>query len=283
MFKIVNTRTLNEAVRLIEVEAPFIAKKIKPGQFIILRIDETAERVPFTVAQANPQKGTVTVIFQRVGKTTNRLAELQIGDSIRDFVGPLGTPTDLSGIKKAAVVGGGLGCAIAYPLAKGLYDSGAVVDIIAGFRSRDIVILEKEMMACANRLLICTDDGSYGQKGFVTNVLEEQIKAGAGYDCVIAIGPLIMMKFVSALTLNYGIKTIVSMNPVMIDGTGMCGCCRITVGGKTKFACVDGPDFDGHQVDFDGAMKRLSTYKAQERDAYEHYCKMLKAADNCAK
>ncbi len=274
MFKIVSKRVLNPTVTLMEIEAPFVAKKIHAGQFIILRIDEHGERVPFTVADTDLEKGTVTIIFQIVGKTTKELSRLNAGDSIRDFVGPLGRPTELEGVKKAAVIGGGLGCAIAYPQAKHLFNAGAHVDIIAGFRSKDIVILEDEMKAVSNRLIICTDDGSYGKKGFVTNALEDEIKAGAGYDCVIAIGPLPMMKFVSLLTKKYNIRTIVSLNPIMIDGTGMCGGCRVTVGGKTKFACVDGPDFDGHEVDFDEAMKRLGTYKAEEHAALDHYCKL---------
>ena len=283
MFKIVTKQTLNDAVTLMEIEAPYISKKIKPGQFIILRIDQNGERVPFTVAKSDIAKGTITIIFQKVGKTTRQLDALIVGDMILDLVGPLGMPTQLEKYKNAAVVGGGLGCAIAYPLAKSLFDLGAHVDIVAGFRSRDIVILEDEMKSCSQRLFICTDDGTYGEKGFVTNVLEKLIKEGAGYDCVIAIGPLIMMKFLSELTRPYGIKTIVSMNPIMIDGTGMCGCCRISVGGKTKFACVDGPDFDEHEVDFDSAMKRMSTYKKQERTSLDHYCKMLEAADETAK
>jgi ferredoxin--NADP+ reductase len=278
MYKIVNMLALNSNVKLMEIEAPFIAKKTRPGQFVIVRIDSYGERVPFTIEKADVQKGTVTIIFQEVGKTTHQLGMLKIGDSILDLVGPLGMPTPLDGVKKAAVVGGGLGCAIAYPLAKHLFDEGADVDIIAGFRTRDIVILEEEMKASSQRLFLCTDDGSYGQKGFVTNVLENLIKEGAGYDCVIAVGPLIMMKFVAMLTKPYGIRTIISMNPIMIDGTGMCGCCRVTVGGETKFACVDGPDFDGHKVDFDEALKRLSTYKKQERESLDHYCKMLEAA-----
>ena len=282
MFKIITKQELNESVTLMEIEAPFISKKIKAGQFIILRIDENGERVPFTVAKSDLIKGTVTIIFQKVGKTTRQLGALGEGDMILDLVGPLGMPTQLEKYKNAAVVGGGLGCAIAYPLAKSLFDSGAHVDIVAGFRSRDIVILEDEMKACSQRLFICTDDGSYGEKGFVTNVLERLIKESADYDCVIAIGPLIMMKFLSELTRPYGIKTIVSMNPIMIDGTGMCGCCRISVGGKTKFACVDGPDFDGHEVDFDAAMKRMTTYKPQERTTLDHYCKMLEAADEAS-
>lgn len=274
MFKIVSKRVLNPAVVMMEIEAPFVAKKIQAGQFIILRIDEHGERIPFTVADTDLEKGTVTIIFQIVGKSTKELSRLNAGDSIRDFVGPLGRPTELEGIKKVAVIGGGLGCAIAYPQAKHLFKSGAEVDIIAGFRSKDIVILEDEMRAVSNRLIICTDDGTYGKKGFVTNALEDEIKAGANYDCVIAIGPLPMMKFVSLLTKKYNIKTIVSLNPIMIDGTGMCGGCRVTIGGKTKFACVDGPDFDGHQVDFDEAMKRLGTYKTEEHAAMDHYCKL---------
>lgn len=282
MFNIVKAYDLTSSIRFIEIEAPYVAKKIKPGQFIILRIDKTGERVPFTVAQANPERGTVSIIFQQVGKTTKQLATLNAGDKILDFVGPLGMPTDLTDIKKAAVVGGGLGCAIAFPIAKSLFDSKADVDIIAGFRSKDFVILNDEMKAVSHRLFICTDDGSFGEKGLVTDILGRLMKDGTNYDCVIAIGPLIMMKFVSELTRPYGIKTIVSMNPIMIDGTGMCGCCRVTVGGKTKFACVDGPDFDGHEVDFDEAIKRLTTYKKQEREAYEHYCKMLETADQIA-
>jgi ferredoxin--NADP+ reductase len=278
MFKIVNMFALNSNVKLMEIEAPFIAKKTRPGQFVIVRIDACGERVPFTIEKADTQKGTVTIIFQEVGKTTRQLGTLKAGDSVLNLVGPLGMPTPLEGVKNVAVVGGGLGCAIAYPLAKHLFDEGAHVDIIAGFRTRSIVILEEEMKAGSQRLFLCTDDGSYGQKGFVTNVLENLIKEGAGYDCVIAVGPLIMMKFVSQLTKPYGIRTIISMNPIMIDGTGMCGCCRVTVGGETKFACVDGPDFDGHKVDFDEAMKRLSTYKKQERESLDHYCKMLEAA-----
>lgn len=274
MFKIVSKRVLNPAVVMMEIEAPFVAKKIQAGQFIILRIDEHGERVPFTVADTDLEKGTITIIFQIVGKSTKELSRLNAGDSIRDFVGPLGRPTELEGVKKVAVIGGGLGCAIAYPQAKHLFKTGAEVDIIAGFRSKDIVILEDEMRAVSNRLIICTDDGTYGKKGFVTNALEDEIKAGANYDCVIAIGPLPMMKFVSLLTKKYNIRTIVSLNPIMIDGTGMCGGCRVTIGGKTKFACVDGPDFDGHQVDFDEAMKRLGTYKAEEHAAMDHYCKL---------
>jgi ferredoxin--NADP+ reductase len=279
MYKIITMRKLNDSVSYMEIEAPFIAKKIKPGQFIILRIDQTGERVPFTVAKTDADKGILTVIFQIVGKTTRKLASLNAGDELLDVVGPLGQPTPLQDYKNVAVIGGGLGCAIAYPLAKSLYDNGAHVEIIAGFRTKDIIILEDELKACCHKLYMCTDDGTYGEKGFVTNILENRIKEGAGYDCVIAVGPLIMMKFVAKLTKPYGIKTIVSMNPIMIDGTGMCGGCRVNVGGETKFACVDGPDFDGHLIDFDSAIKRAATYKKQEREALDHYCKMLEAAD----
>ncbi|HCC00389.1 MAG TPA: sulfide/dihydroorotate dehydrogenase-like FAD/NAD-binding protein [Ruminococcaceae bacterium] len=274
MFKIVTKRVLNPTVVLMEIEAPQIAKKMKAGQFIILRINEYGERVPFTVEDTNTDRGTVTIVFQIVGKTTLELSRLNAGDSIQDFVGPLGQPTTLDGMKKVAVIGGGLGCAIAFPQAKHLFQSGVKVDIIAGFRSKEIVILEDEMKKASNRLLICTDDGTYGKKGFVTDALEAEIKAGAGYDHVIAIGPLPMMKFVSLLTKKYEIPTIVSMNPIMIDGTGMCGCCRVTVAGKTRFACVEGPDFDGHQIDFDEAIERMSTYKKEEKAALDHYCRL---------
>jgi ferredoxin--NADP+ reductase len=274
MYKILKKQILNSNVKLIEVEAPFIAKKTQPGQFIILRIDEQGERVPFTVADFDREKGTVSIIFQEVGKTTKQLGTLEAGDELLDFVGPLGIATHLDNYKNVAVIGGGLGSAIAYPQAKRLHELGAHVDIIAGFRTKELVILEDQMKACSDRLFVCTDDGTYGQKGFVTNVLEGLIKDGADYDCVIAIGPLPMMKFVSKLTKEYNIKTIVSMNPIMIDGTGMCGGCRVTVGGKIKFACVDGPDFDGHEVDFDELMKRNSAYKETETQSMNHYCKL---------
>ena len=274
MYPIVQARRLNDTVILLEVQAPLIAKKTLPGQFIILRIDEHGERVPFTVATCDPQAGTVTIIVQMVGKTTRQLGTLQAGDSLLDFVGPLGKPTELEGIRNAAVVGGGLGNAIAWPQAKYLHAHGSKVDIIAGFRTRDLVILEEEMRASCDHLYVCTDDGTYGAKGFVTNVLEQRIGQGAGYDRVIAVGPLPMMKFVSRLTEKYHIPTIVSMNPIMVDGTGMCGGCRITVGGKTQFACVDGPDFDGHQVDFDEAIARLAAYKADEKRALDHWCRL---------
>lgn len=270
MYKIVKKQQLNDAVVLVEVEAPFIAKKVLPGQFIIFRIDEQGERVPLTVADYDREKGTITLIVQTVGRTTMMLGKMEAGDYLLDVVGPLGIPTHLEGIKKACVIGGGVGCAIAYPQAKALHNMGAHVDMIAGFRSKDIVIIEDEMRAVADRLFVMTDDGTYGQKGFVTVKLQELLDAGNDYDAVIAIGPVPMMKFVSKTTEPKGIKTIVSLNPIMIDGTGMCGGCRVKVGGETKFACVDGPDFDGHKVDFDELMKRNSTNKAQEDHDREH-------------
>lgn len=269
MYKIIKKEVLNPQITQMEVEAPYVAKKVQAGQFIILRVDELGERIPLTVADYNREKGTVTIIFQAIGKSTKMLAQLNEGDSIHDFVGPLGVATHLDGVKKAAVIGGGLGTAIAYPSAKALHEKGAEVDIIAGFRNKDLIILEEELKKAASRVFITTDDGSNGTKGFVTDMLKQLIEEGNQYDLVIAIGPLIMMKFVCQLTKQYGIKTIVSMNPVMIDGTGMCGGCRVTVGGETKFACVDGPDFDGHLVDFDEAMRRQQMYKDEERKACE--------------
>jgi ferredoxin--NADP+ reductase len=275
MYKIVRKEVLNPVVKLLEVEAPYIAKKAEPGQFIILRVNEDGERIPLTIADYDRQKGTVTIIFQEVGKTTKLLGELEQGDSILDFAGPLGIASHLEGYKKAAVIGGGLGTAIAYPQAKKLHELGTEVDVIAGFRNSSLIILEKELKAVSNRLFVTTDDGSNGNKGFVTDVLEKLIKEGNQYDLVVAIGPLIMMKMVSHLTKPYGIKTLVSMNSVMIDGTGMCGGCRVTVGGETRFACVDGPDFDGHKVDFDEAMRRQSMYKGQEKQSLdEHICRL---------
>ena len=259
-----------------EVEAPLIARKAQPGQFIILRVDEDGERIPLTVADYDREKGTITIIFQIVGATTEKLNRLNEGEYIRDFVGPLGTPSHLDGLKKVAVVGGGVGCAIAYPVAKKLHELGAEVHSVVGFRNKDLVILEEEFRAASDVYSIVTDDGSFGRKGLVTDALKELIDAGNKYDEVIAIGPVIMMKFVCKLTKEYGIKTVVSMNPIMIDGTGMCGGCRLTVGGKTKFACVDGPDFDGHEVDFDEAMNRGSMYRDFERHAYEETCNLFK-------
>ena len=275
MYKIVNKRVLNPTVVLMDIEAPFIAKKAEPGQFIILRVDAEGERIPLTIADYDREKGTVTIIFQIVGKTTKALSGLEAGDSLHDFVGPLGVASHVDGLKKVAVIGGGVGSAIAYPIAKKLHNLGADVDVIVGFRNKDLVILEDEFKAASSRLFMMTDDGSYGEKGLVTNALENLIKEGNEYDEVIAIGPLVMMKFVCALTKKYNVKTVVSMNPIMIDGTGMCGGCRLTVGGKVKFACVDGPDFDGHEVDFDEAISRSSMYKDFERQAYEHQCNLM--------
>ncbi len=275
MFKILRKEKLNNAVSLIEVEAPYIAKKAEPGQFIILRIDEKGERVPFTIADYDRDKGTVTIIFQIVGMTTERLDELNAGDFILDFVGPLGKASEFEGVKKVAVIGGGLGTAIAYPQAKKLHSMGVSVDMINGFRNKEIVIIEDECKKVSENLYTMTDDGSNGNKGFVTTKLQELIEGGEKYDMVIAIGPLVMMKAVCDLTKKYGIKTIVSMNPVMIDGTGMCGGCRVTVGGETKFACVDGPDFDGHLVDFDTAIRRSKMFSKEEIKAREnHKCRM---------
>ena len=275
MYKILRKERLNDSVSLIEVEAPYIAKKAEPGQFIILRIDEEGERVPFTIADYDREKGTVTVIFQIVGMTTERMNELNEGDYLLDFVGPLGKASEFEGVKNVAVIGGGLGTAIAYPQAKKLNSMGVRVDMINGFRNKDIIIIEEECRAACTNLYTMTDDGSNGNKGFVTTKLEELIEGGEKYDLVIAIGPLVMMKAVCELTKKYGIKTIVSMNPVMIDGTGMCGGCRVTVGGETKFACVDGPDFDGHLVDFDLAIRRSKMFSAKERTAREnHKCRM---------
>ncbi|MBE7030704.1 MAG: sulfide/dihydroorotate dehydrogenase-like FAD/NAD-binding protein [Ruminococcaceae bacterium] len=273
MFEIVRKRELNDAVKLMEIDAPLIAKKAQPGQFIILRIDEKGERIPLTIADFNPEKGTVTIIFQEVGATTKRLGQLNEGDALLDFVGPLGTASHLDGYKKVAVIGGGLGCAIAYPQAKKLHVMGAQVDSIIGFRNRDLIILEEEINAVSDRVFVATDDGSAGEKGFVSDVLRRLIDEGNAYDLVIAIGPLMMMKVVCDVTREYGIKTIVSMNPVMIDGTGMCGGCRVQVGGETKFACVDGPDFDGHLVDFDAAMSRQRMFRRAEQEA-DHRCRI---------
>ena len=275
MYPIVRKEELNETTTLMEVEAPLVARKAKPGQFIIFRIDEEGERVPLTIAGYDREKGTVTIIFQRVGYTTEKLNTLEAGDALLDFVGPLGEPSETEGIRRAAVIGGGLGVAIAYPQAKALHDAGAEVDLIVGFRNEHLIILKDELEAACTNLIIMTDDGSNGNKGFVTQALEKQLQAGREYDTVIAIGPLPMMKAVSEMTRPLKIKTIVSMNPIMIDGTGMCGGCRLTVGGETKFACVDGPEFDGHLVDFDEAMSRGGMYKEFERHAYEETCNLF--------
>ena len=276
MYKILTKKILNPTVTLMEVDAPMIAKKAEPGQFIILRVDAEGERIPLTIADFDREKGTITIIFQIVGATTEKLNHLEQGEYIHDFVGPLGVPSHTEDLKKVAVVGGGVGCAIAYPIAKKLHHLGAEVHSIVGFRNKDLVILEDEFKAASDVMKLMTDDGSYGEKGLVTNALEELIKAGNQYDEVIAIGPLVMMKFVCKLTKEYGIKTVVSMNPIMIDGTGMCGGCRLTVGGETKFACVDGPDFDGHLVDFDEAMERGTMYKEFETAKREEVCNLFK-------
>jgi len=278
MYQIMTKQPLHETVTLMEVEAPHIAKKAKPGQFIILRVDENGERIPLTIAGTDQEKGTVTIIFQKVGATTKRLDTLNEGDFILDFVGPLGTPSEIEEWKgkKVAVIGGGLGIAIAYPQAKALHEAGADVDIIVGFRSTSLFILVDELGAACNNLYVVTDDGSNGHKGFTTTSLQEQIDAGVKYDCVIAIGPMVMMRAVCNMTKPLNIPTIVSMNPIMIDGTGMCGGCRVTVGGETKFACVDGPDFDGHLIDWNEAILRSRMYQEEEQIGMNALaCKLL--------
>ena len=291
MALIQHKRRLNPTVTLMEVSAPLIAKKAQPGQFIILRVDEHGERIPLTISDYDRERGAVTIIFQKVGLTTELLDRLEEGDDILDFVGPLGTPTDLldrehpglelGPVKRVAVIGGGVGCAIAYPQAKYLHARGVEVDVIAGFRSKDIVILEEEFKKACDHFYLTTDDGSCGEKGLVTDKLKTLIDSGIHYDAVIAIGPIIMMKFVCKTTEPYGIKTLVSLNPIMLDGTGMCGGCRLTVGGEVKFACVDGPDFDGHKVDFDEVIARNATYKEHEAKAKEkHLCRLGGGAMN---
>lgn len=276
MFLIKKKRSLNPTVTLMEIEAPFIAKKALAGQFIILRADERGERIPLTVAGTDKENGTVTVIFQVVGGATMALNSKSEGEYIPDFAGPLGKPTELDGLKKVAVVGGGVGCAIALPVARRLHELGCEVTSIVGFRNKDLVILEDEFKAASNRMYMVTDDGSYGEKGNVCMPLIRLLESGEKFDEVITIGPLIMMKFVAQATKPYGVKTVASMNPIMIDGTGMCGGCRLTVGGKTKFACVDGPDFDGHLVDFDEAMERGTMYKEFETKKREEVCNLFK-------
>ncbi len=281
MFTIVEKRRLNDSMTLMVFDAPFIAKKAKAGQFIILRVNEFGERIPLTIADYDREKGTITIIYQKVGKTTLLLDELNVGDNILDLVGPLGKASELDGYKKVAVIGGGAGCAIAYPQATALHNMGAKVDMIVGFRNKDIIILEDEIKEVSDNLIITTDDGSNGNKGFVTDALHQNIENGANYDLVIAIGPLLMMRAVCNLTKKYNIKTIISMNPIMIDGTGMCGGCRLTVGGKTKFACVDGPDFDGHEVDFEESIIRSKTYFDMEKEATRKYnCHLMEGAKN---
>ena len=276
MYRIVKKESLQPIVTLYEIEAPLVAKKAQPGQFIILRTDENGERIPITIHAYDPEKGTVTIIVQTVGSTTEKLSHMNEGDCLHDFVGPLGKATETEGKKKVAVVGGGVGCAIAYPVLKKFHDDGAEVHAIIGFRSADLVILEEKFRESSDHLVVCTDDGTYGRKGLVTEALKELIEAGNQYDEVFAIGPMIMMKFVSMTTLPYGVPTTVSMSPIMIDGTGMCGGCRLAVGGEMKFACVDGPDFDGHKVDWNLAVKRNQMYQEFERHKHEETCNLFK-------
>ena len=275
MFEILEKRSLNPTVTLMKINAPRIAAKAEPGQFIILRTDSESERIPLTIADYDRNAGTVTIIFQIVGATTEKLNHLSVGECLHDFVGPLGTATETEGLKKVAVVGGGVGCAIAYPVTNKLHELGVEVHAIAGFRNSELVILEDEFRAASSKFVLMSDDGSAGEKGLVTDALRKLVESGEKYDRVITIGPLIMMKFVCGLTKELGIPTVASMNPIMIDGTGMCGCCRLTVGGETKFACVDGPEFDGHLIDFDEAMARSAMYKPFERKAHEETCNLF--------
>lgn len=276
MYEILEKRSLNPTVTLMRIHAPAVAKKAEPGQFIILRTDAKGERIPLTVADFDRTAGSVTVIFQIVGATTERLNHLSRGDCLQDFVGPLGRATETAGKKRVAVVVGGVGCAIGYPVAKKFHDLGTAVHTVAGFRTKDLVILEDEFSAVSDRFVRMSDDGSWGEKGLVTDALRGLIESGEQYDEVITIGPLPMMKFVCRLTKEYGVPTVASMNPIMIDGTGMCGGCRLTVGGKMRFACVDGPEFDGHQIDFDEAIARSSMYRDFERHAYEETCNLFR-------
>ena len=279
MYRIVYKKPLNPTVTLMDIEAPLVAAKAQPGQFIILRVDDDGERIPLTIAGYDRDKGTVRIIYQIVGATTKKLDQKVEGEYLQDFVGPLGRPTELDGLKKVCIVGGGVGCAIALPIAQALHAMGCEVTSIIGFRSKDLLILEDEFRAASEKLYVMTDDGSYGEKGNVCVPLQRMFDAGERFDKVITIGPLIMMKFVVAATKPTGIPCVVSMNPIMIDGTGMCGGCRLTVGGKTKFACVDGPDFDGYEIDFDSAMERGTMYRDFERHAYEETCNLIKAAE----
>ncbi|MBR1456472.1 MAG: sulfide/dihydroorotate dehydrogenase-like FAD/NAD-binding protein [Oscillospiraceae bacterium] len=279
MYKVVTKRYLNEArtICLFEIEAPLVARHAQAGQFVIFRLDEQGERVPVSVAGYDREKGTVTVMVQAAGRTTKMLHMVEEGDYISDFAGPLGKATEMEGLKKVCVVGGGVGCAIAYPIAKEMHERGIDVTFIAGFRSADIVILKEELKAVSNKLVMCTDDSSYGEKGFTTVFLKNEIEANIAegkpqFDRVIAIGPDIMMKFLADVTRPYGISTIISLDPIMVDGTGMCGCCRVIVDGETKFACVDGPDFDAHKVDFDSLLKRAAFYKDEQDEAAQHIC-----------
>ena len=265
MFEISEKKSLNPTVTLMKINAPKVAKKCEPGQFIILRTDDDGERIPLTIADFDREAGTITIIFQIVGATTEKLNHMEVGDCLHDFVGPLGRATETEGLKKVAVVGGGVGCAIAYPVAKKLHELGVEVHSVVGFRNKDLVILEEEFRNVSTKFVLMSDDGSTGEKGLVTDALKKLIESGEKYDRVITIGPLIMMKFVCQLTKNYDIPTVASMNPIMIDGTGMCGGCRLTVDGQTKYACVDGPEFDGHKVDFDEAMTRSKFYREHEQ------------------
>ncbi len=276
MFEITEKRVLNPTVTLMRIHAPAVAKKAEPGQFIILRTDENGERIPLTVADYDREGGSVTIIFQIVGATTERLNHMQVGDCLHDFVGPLGRATNTANKKKVCVVGGGVGCAIAYPVAKKFHELGTTVHTVAGFRTKDLVILEDEFAAVSDRFERMSDDGSWGRQGLVTNALRELIESGEQYDEVITIGPLPMMKFVCKLTKEFNIPTVASMNPIMIDGTGMCGGCRLTVGGEMKFACVDGPEFDGHLIDFDEAIARSSVYRPFERAEHEKVCNLFR-------
>ena len=279
MFKIIEKKVLNNTVSLMKIKAPIIANKAKPGQFLILRVNKDGERIPLTIADYNKENGTVTIIFQIVGSTTKQLNHLNENDYVNDLVGPLGKASQLDNLNKVAVIGGGVGCAIAYPIAKYLNSQNTIVHSIVGFRNKELVILKNEFEKISDKLILMSDDGSIGNKGLVTTALERLINSGEKYDKVIAIGPLIMMKFVSELTKKHNIKTTISMNPIMIDGTGMCGGCRLTVGGKTKFACVDGPDFDGHLVDFDEAIYRSKMYNDFEKKSYEKTCNIFKGAN----
>ncbi len=284
MPNIITKRPLNPTVTLMELDCPEIARKAKPGQFVMIRPDERGERIPLTIADYDPVRGTVTIMYQRVGVTTQKLDLLQAGEAVLDVVGPLGNPTEVEGATRAMVIGGGVGSAIAYPQAKGLHAAGVPVDVIIGFRTKELVFLEGSFRRCCDNLYITTDDGTYGEQGFVSNKLSELLAEGQRYDLVVAIGPVPMMRSVAQVTQPYGIRTLVSLNPLMVDGTGMCGCCRVRVGGQTKFACVDGPDFDGHQVDYDELTIRNSVYRDQENQAKQtHACNLQALADQARK
>jgi len=274
MYKIVAKRCLNSSITWLEIEAPLVARNAKPGQFIILRTDEHGERIPLTMAGHNPENGTIEIIYQAVGKTTLLLDQFEVGDSLLDVVGPLGKPTGMEGLKRVAVVGGGTGNALAYPIAKGMHDAGIWVDMIAGFQTKDVVILEDEFRKGTTNLYITTDDGTYGDKGFTTDKLKELIESGNKYDEIVAVGPPMMMKFICQLTKQYGIKTVVSLTAYMVDGTGMCGGCRVVIGGEIKFVCVDGPEFDGQLVNWDELIQRNAYYKGQEKEDKVHICRL---------